>query len=357
MRRIALILVTIGAAVTFLVIASGAGDDDPYEVRAIFDNAAFLALDEDVRIAGANVGSVAELEVTFPDDAAHADGSPEAGKAVAVLRIDDPAFQNFREDASCRIHPQSLLGEKFVECEPTQPRAPGTEPPPELEVIPEGEAGEGQHLLPLEQNGKSVDLDLVNNIMREPYPDRFRLILNDLGAGLAARGDELAEIVERSNPALRETNEVLADPGAAEPLARDPRHGLRRDPGRAGAGARARRVVHQRGDDRRRGHRRAARRARGIVRPLPRLPARAALDDGRAARVQRPGDAGVRRPARGGAVAHAGERGARAVLERRRARLHVAGRCGGGGGTAAPGIRSGDPADPEPGAGRRSRDA
>ena len=46
--------------------------------------------------------------------------------------------------------------------------------------------------------------------MREPYPDRFRLILNDLGAGLAARGDELAEIVERSNPALRETNEVLA---------------------------------------------------------------------------------------------------------------------------------------------------
>ena len=210
MRRIALILVTIGAAVTFLVIASGAGDDDPYEVRAIFDNAAFLALDEDVRIAGANVGSVAELEVTFPDDAAHADGSPEAGKAVAVLRIDDPAFKNFREDASCRIHPQSLLGEKFVECEPTQPRAPGTEPPPELEVIPEGEAGEGQHLLPLEQNGKSVDLDLVNNIMREPYPDRFRLILNDLGAGLAARGDELAEIVERSNPALRETNEVLA---------------------------------------------------------------------------------------------------------------------------------------------------
>jgi len=210
MRRIALILLAIGAAVTLMVVGTGAGDDGPYEVRAIFDNAAFLALDEDVRIAGANVGSISDLDVTFPDDAAHADGSPQAGKAVAVLRIDDPAFQNFREDASCRIHPQSLLGEKFVECEPTQPRAPGTEAPPELEVIPEGEAGEGQHLLPLEQNGKSVDLDLVNNIMREPYPDRFRLILNDLGAGLAARGDELAEIVDRSNPALRETNEVLA---------------------------------------------------------------------------------------------------------------------------------------------------
>jgi ABC-type transporter Mla subunit MlaD len=210
MRRIALILLACVAAAVVLVTSSGAADDDPYEVRAIFDNASFLAPDMDVRIAGANVGSVAELDVTFPDEAVHDDGSPEAGKAAVVMRIDDTAFQAWRQDASCTIHPQSLLGERFVDCEPTQPRAPGSELPPELEVIPEGERGEGQRLLPLEQNGKAVDLDLVNNIMREPYPDRFRLILNDLGAGLAARGEELAEIVERSNPALRETNEVLA---------------------------------------------------------------------------------------------------------------------------------------------------
>ena len=210
MRRIALILLAGIAAATLLVVAPGAADEDSYEVRAIFDNGAFLALDEDVRVAGANVGSVADLDVTYPDEVAHADGSPDAGKAVVVMKIDDAAFQDFRQDASCLIHPQTLLGEKYIECEPTQPRAPGTEPPPELEVIPEGERGEGQRLLPLEQNGKTVDLDLVNNIMEEPYPDRFRLILNDLGAGLAARGDELAEIVERSNPALRETNEVLA---------------------------------------------------------------------------------------------------------------------------------------------------
>ena len=127
-----------------------------------------------------------------------------------MLQIDDPGFQDFREDASCLIRPQSLLGEKYVECEPTQPRAAGTEPPPELAVIEEGEPGEGQRFLPLESNGKAVDLDLVNNIMREPYADRFRLILNDLGAGLAARGDDLAEIIDRSDPALRETNAVLA---------------------------------------------------------------------------------------------------------------------------------------------------
>ncbi len=137
------------------------------------------------------------------------DGEPDPGKAVIVLRIDDDGFKDFRQDASCLIRPQSLIGERFVDCTPTQPRAPGSEPPPELEEIPEGEPGEGQLLLPLENNGKTADLDLLQNINRVPYRDRFRLILNDLGAGLAARGDELGEIVDRANPALRQTNRVL----------------------------------------------------------------------------------------------------------------------------------------------------
>src|SRR4029079_13739089 len=65
--------------------------------------------------------------------------------------------------------------------------------------------------LPLENNGKEVDIDLVNNIMREPYADRFRLILNDLGAGLAARGKTLDTIIKRAAPALRQTDRVLAE--------------------------------------------------------------------------------------------------------------------------------------------------
>jgi phospholipid/cholesterol/gamma-HCH transport system substrate-binding protein len=212
MRRVAAIFaVVVGVAA---VVAAGAlagdGDDGNYEVRAIFDNGAFLVPGEEVRIAGARVGVVSEVDVTGTDEAALEDGSPDPGKAVVVMEIEDESFQDFRSDASCLIRPQSLIGEKFVECEATQPRAPGSALPPSLTQVPDGEPGEGQYLLPLERNGKAVDLDLVNNIMREPYPDRFRLILNDLGAGFAARGEDLAEIVERGNPALRETNEVLA---------------------------------------------------------------------------------------------------------------------------------------------------
>jgi phospholipid/cholesterol/gamma-HCH transport system substrate-binding protein len=211
MRRIAAILCALVASAAILVVGSGSGGDEgTYEVRAMFDNGAFLVPGEEVRIAGARVGQVSAVDVTGVDEPVHLDGSPEPGKAAITLRIDDAGFQDFRQDASCLIRPQSLLGEKFVECEPTQPHAAGTTPPPPLDEVPDGQPGAGERFLPIESNGKTVDLDLVNNIMREPYADRFRLILNDLGAGLAARGDELAEIVDRSDPALRETNEVLA---------------------------------------------------------------------------------------------------------------------------------------------------
>ena len=211
MRRLLAIAAALAVAVAVLVLGTGAGGDDgTYEVRAVFDNASFLVTGEEVRVAGAKVGSITAVDIATADEPVTEDGSPDPGKAIVVMRIDDPAFQDFRTDASCLIRPQSLIGEKFVECTPTEPRAPGNPAPPQLAKIPDDQPGAGQYLLPLERNGKAVDLDLVNNIMREPYPDRFRLILNDLGAGLAARGDELAEIVERANPALRETNKVIA---------------------------------------------------------------------------------------------------------------------------------------------------
>ncbi|HEX6116436.1 MAG TPA: MlaD family protein [Solirubrobacterales bacterium] len=214
MRRIistALLALAVGA---LFVFGSGAEEDSDgaYVVRGVFDNGGFLVPGEEVRIAGAKVGVIDSTEVSREDEIVALDPEPHAvpGKAIVVMKITDPAFQDFREDASCIIRPQSLLGERFVDCQATQARAPGSEPPPELPVIEEGELGAGQHLLPLEANGKAVDLDLVNNIMRRPYRERFAIILNDLGAGLAARGDELGDIIERANPAVRETDKILA---------------------------------------------------------------------------------------------------------------------------------------------------
>ena len=211
MRRLVATIAILAAGVLIPFGVGAGGGGSGYEIRGIFDNGGFLVPGEQVRVAGATVGSVSSVGVTRPGDWANRDHSDDPGKAVVVMRVTDPGFQDFRTDASCLIRPQSLLGEKYVDCEPTQPRAPGSAPPPPLDIVPSSQPGTGQHFLPLENNGKEVDLDLVQNIMREPYADRFRLILNDLGAGLAGRGKDLQAIVKRADPALRETDRVLAE--------------------------------------------------------------------------------------------------------------------------------------------------
>ena len=214
MRRIGLIAagLLLAAMLIALPAIGSNGTSGSYKVRGIFDNGSFVVNGEQVRVAGANVGTVESVDVTGNDEIASDEGGPHAvpGKAVVVMDITDSGFKDFRTDASCLIRPQSLIGEKYVDCTPTQPRAPGTPPPPPLQQIGDGQPGAGQYLLPLENNGKTVDLDLIQNIQRLPYRDRFRLILNDLGAGLAGRGQDLGEVIDRANPALRQTDRVLA---------------------------------------------------------------------------------------------------------------------------------------------------
>src|SRR3954449_9580912 len=210
MRRALVIFALLAAvAVLVVVLAPSSSDENGYLVRGYFDNGGFVVKGEQVRVAGANVGSVDAVNVSMPGEKVHADGKDDPGKAVVVMKITDPAFEDFLSDSSCIIRPQSLLGEKFVDCKPTEPRAPGVKPPPQLKKIPDGQPGAGERFLPLENNGKQVDLDIVQNITRLPYAQRFRLILNDLGAGLAARGQDLNAIVRRADPALRQTDEVL----------------------------------------------------------------------------------------------------------------------------------------------------
>jgi phospholipid/cholesterol/gamma-HCH transport system substrate-binding protein len=212
MRKALVAVALVAAVVVVIALISSGSSGNGYLVRAYFDNGSFMVQGEQVRIAGANVGTIQSVGVSLPGEIdAYRDGKPVAmpGKAMIVMEIADPGFQDFRSDASCLIRPQSLIGEKFVDCNPTLPRAPGSKLPPPLEKIPPGRPGAGQHLLPVENNSTSVDVDLINDIQTLPYAQRFRLILNELGTGFAARGKNLEEVVERANPVLRDVDTLL----------------------------------------------------------------------------------------------------------------------------------------------------
>jgi ABC-type transporter Mla subunit MlaD len=211
-KRLILAAAVVAAIVVVVLLVSGGGSSGGYRVRAVFDNGGFMVSGEQVRVAGANVGEIESVSVSMPGEAvAYKNGKPveKPGKAIIVMNITDPGFHDWRQDATCLIRPQSLIGEKFVDCRPTLPRAPGSEPPPPLKKIPEGEPGAGEYLLPLGNNGTSVDPDLINDIYTLPYAQRFRLLLNELGAGFAGRGEDVKVLVERANPVLRDVDRLF----------------------------------------------------------------------------------------------------------------------------------------------------
>ncbi|HTU77687.1 MAG TPA: MlaD family protein [Solirubrobacteraceae bacterium] len=185
------------AVVVILVATAAGGSTGGYSVRAIFDDAGNLIAGENVKIDGVKVGTVSSVTAT-----------PQA-KAAVVLDIENPGFRDFRSDASCTIRPESLIGEKYVDCLPTQPRVEGTPLPPPLKRIPGGQEGAGEYLLPVQNTHSPVDVDLLGDIDRLPERERLTIILNELGAGLAGRGSDLNEVIKRANPALQELDKVL----------------------------------------------------------------------------------------------------------------------------------------------------
>ena len=193
MRRIALIalgLIVVAIAVAVIRGPSSASSKGPYLVRAVFDDASFAARGEDVRIAGANVGSIQTLGVT------------SGKKAAVTIAITDNRFAPFHDDATCAIRPQSLIGEEYVDC------TPGTASAARLPRIDSG-PGTGTYYLPVTRTSSPIDSDIVQNISTQPVRQSLALIINEFGTGLAARGSDLNAVIHRANPALGNTDKVL----------------------------------------------------------------------------------------------------------------------------------------------------
>jgi virulence factor Mce-like protein len=185
-RRIAAIVLVIAAAVATATTLGISGTSGDYRVDALFDNADYLIAGQDVKIAGARVGQVEKVGLT------------RDRKARVQMRI-DPGFAPFRANAECRIRPQSLIGEKFVECEPGDPSHG-----------PLGRHGGDAPTVPVTSTHSPVDLDVVFTAFRLPLRQRLSIVINELGSGLAGRPEELNAAIRRANPALQQTRRTLA---------------------------------------------------------------------------------------------------------------------------------------------------
>ena len=185
-RRLVLYVLGLAGVAALALLSTGAGPGkDVYEVDAVFDNASFLIPGQDVKIGGARAGSVKDVSLT------------RDRRARVTMEVDE-GFGPFRRNAECTIRPQSLIGEKFVQCEPGSSELP--------ELAKRG----ARPTVPVERTHSPVDLDLVFSALRRPVRERLTILLNELGTGLAGRPEELNESIRRANPALQETRRTLA---------------------------------------------------------------------------------------------------------------------------------------------------
>ena len=184
MRRLLAALAVAAAVVVALMLTTAASEiEQGTRYKVVFDNVFGLVEGGDVKVGGVKAGVLKGFELT--------DTQPH--KVEVEIEIAKPGFASFRSDASCTVRQQSLIGEYFVDCQPGTAKS----------RLDEGAK------IPVERTASTIPPDLINNVMRRPYRERFRLILTELGVGLAGRPQDLNEVIRRAHPALREVSETL----------------------------------------------------------------------------------------------------------------------------------------------------
>jgi virulence factor Mce-like protein len=175
MRRILLIvsLLVAGAA----TVAASAGADDAHTYKIEMYNAFGIVEGSQVRVAGVNAGTVEELDIN------------EDKRALLTVELTGE-MGTLGEDTECSSEPQSLIAEYFIDCEPAGP------PLPENGTIPAS------------QVSQTVQQDLVNNTLREPFKRRLQLLINEFGTALAGNPEALNEAIRLGAPALTELRKV-----------------------------------------------------------------------------------------------------------------------------------------------------
>ena len=159
---------TIGCFAVLLFLWISFGGNIPlkaktYELQVSFHDAATLAENSDVRIAGVNVGKVRKKSLD------------KGGSATRVVLSIDPKFAPLPSDTKAILRQKTLLGETFVEL------APGSKSAPKLK--------DGA-LLANSQVEPTTELDEILTIFDKPTKEAFRAWLKDSAQTIQGGGGQ-----------------------------------------------------------------------------------------------------------------------------------------------------------------------
>jgi phospholipid/cholesterol/gamma-HCH transport system substrate-binding protein len=155
------------AAAVFSLGASAGSGPGTHQLRILFPSADGMVNGSDVLEAGTRVGYISEIQPT------------QSNHALVTITINGdhwPLHRGLQAD----IRPKSLLGEKYVDLHD----GPQTAGPYDASAV-----------LKAPSNAVPVELDQFINSLDPPTRTAVRVLLDDLGGGLAGRGNDLNQAI------------------------------------------------------------------------------------------------------------------------------------------------------------------
>jgi len=180
-RRLGLLALAAALVVVAAVVVVSDDDGDGFEVRLELANAAGLREGRPVRIAGAEVGEVSELDLRRDD------------VVVAELELDPDAVVG--RGATAAIKPTNLLAERFVEIRPgdlSHPEPSGT-------------------VIPRSRTSVAVDLDQLLDVLDADTRTRLGILINETGLALTGRKADFNALLEELPGSLDKGEELLGE--------------------------------------------------------------------------------------------------------------------------------------------------
>jgi phospholipid/cholesterol/gamma-HCH transport system substrate-binding protein len=179
-----IVVAALALVVAIVVVLKVVGGSDPYEVKAKFQDAGQVVNGNQVRIAGATVGTVSDIELA--DD----------GQAVLTLKITKDEYRPLHEGTRVILRNSSLssIANRIMVLEPGPDNAP---------EIKSGGAIEA------EDTRSATDIDQVLNAVDAKGRQYLQTLVRGGATAFSGAEKQTNQLLERLSPALTQTRRTI----------------------------------------------------------------------------------------------------------------------------------------------------